>query len=256
MIRLLVITALCAGLAGCPTEAVREICGDGIDNDGNGQTDCDDRDCAGQPACIPPDYGRCPKCSQACTQQSACVVSFSDDRPLPQCIDGRCFAVETFIQPRLVLDTSRNWAGLTLSPQSGTTRFIKKKANDGSAVTCATVAAVAADRNASGAIEANGSLVLQGLDVTRVTNPMLGQGITYTFVNTQTGGDYLIWTELWGGPPDSNTKMPTGRRFGYGCFETLPTVAPLVPEDNCPSTTSDAGVCRVFRLTMPPPEMP
>ena len=47
----------------CPGETKREICGDGIDNDGNGQTDCDDRDCTGQAACIPPDYGNCAKCS-------------------------------------------------------------------------------------------------------------------------------------------------------------------------------------------------
>lgn len=256
MMRLSLVFIAAALLAGCIPEKAREICGDGLDNDGNGQTDCQDFDCAGQPACVPPDYGNCAKCSQACTTQTACVTSFMDERPIPLCVAGRCSAVESFIQPRVVLDTQANWGGVTLSPQSGTTRFIKKFANDGTPVTCATVFGVASNRNEPGAIEANGNLIIQGLDITRVTNPMLGQGITYTFVNTQTGGDYLIWTELWGGPPSSSTKLPSGRRFGYGCYETLPIVAPLVAEDNCPSTTSDAGVCRVFRLVMPGPEMP
>ncbi|MDP2276415.1 MAG: hypothetical protein Q8N23_25970 [Archangium sp.] len=246
---------LCALLAGCSAEMKREVCGDGIDNDNNGLTDCDDRDCAGQPACIPPDYGNCAKCSQTCSAQSACVTSYLDERPIPLCVNGRCSAVEKFIQPKIDLDTSANWQGLTFMPRSGSTRFIKKFANDGSPVTCATVFAVASDRNAAGAIEASSNLIVQGLDVTPV-NTMAGQVINYTFVNTQTGGDYLIWTELWGGPVGSTTKLPTGRRFGYGCFESGPQVAPLVPEDNCPSTTSDAGVCRRFRLTMPPPEMP
>lgn len=248
---------VCLFLA-CPGPEKREICGDGLDNDGNGLTDCEDRDCTGQPACVPPDYGLCAKCSRPCTSQPECVTNYMDERPIPLCVEGHCTALQKFIQPRIELNTRDNWQGLALSPQSASTRFIKKFANDGTAVTCATVFGIASDRNASGAgaIEASGKLIIQGLDVTRVTNPMLGQGLTYNFVNTQTGGDYLIWTELWGGAPDSNTKLPSGRRFGYGCYETLPTVAPLVPEDNCPSTTSDAGTCRRFSLLMPPPEMP
>ncbi|NDD31664.1 MAG: hypothetical protein EB084_25730 [Proteobacteria bacterium] len=47
----------------CSAEPKREVCGDGIDNDGNGLTDCQDRDCAGQVGCEPPNYGSCPKCS-------------------------------------------------------------------------------------------------------------------------------------------------------------------------------------------------
>ena len=241
-------------LACSPIEARREICGDGLDNDGNGLTDCDDRDCTGQAACIPPDYGNCAKCYQACTVQSACVTSYLDERPIPLCVSGHCSAVEKFIQLRIDLDTG-SWSGVTPAPQSGSTRFIKKFANDGSPVTCATVFAVASDRIAPGAIELSSNLIVMGLDVTRLMNPPLGQVIKYNFVNTQTGGDYLIWTELWGGLPSSSTKLPSGRRFGYGCFETLPTVAPLVPEDNCPSATSDAGICRRIALVMPPPEM-
>lgn len=259
MIRWLAPLFLVASLAflGCPQEPEREICGDGLDNDGNGLKDCDDRDCVGQPACIPPNYGKCSKCAQPCTSQPGCVTSYMDERPIPYCSSNICTATETFIQPRVELNTRMNWQGLTLNPQSGTTRFIKKKATDGSTVTCATLAVIGADRSsaAAGAFEANGNLIIQGLDVTRVTNPQLGQGLTYAFVNTQTGADFIIWTELWGGPPDSTTKLPTGRRFGYGCYENAADVGgPLVPEDNCPSTTSDAGTCRTFRLVMPPPE--
>ena len=240
----------------CSAEPKREVCGDGIDNDGNGLTDCQDRDCAGQVGCEPPNYGSCPKCSQACTVQSACVGNFTTDRPIPLCINGVCTAVEQFVQPRFELNTATNWSGLTLSPRSASTRFIKKKANDGSAVDCARVFSIASDRNAPNAIEQSNVLVIQGIDVTRVTNPMLGQGLSLSFVNTQTGGDYLIWEEFWGGFPDSTTGLPTGRRFGYGCFEDPALTAPVVASDNCPSASNDAGTCRIFRLVMPGPEMP
>lgn len=248
--------ALALSFSQCSAEPTREVCGDGIDNDRNGLTDCEDRDCAGQAGCEPPNYGSCPKCSQTCTVQSACVTSMLNDRPIPQCSNGICTALETFIQPRIEMDTRSNWSGLTISPRSAATRFIKKKANDGSVVDCARVATIAADRNAPGAIEASNVLVLQGFDVTRVTNPMLGQGVSLAFVNTQTGGDYLIWSEFWGGYPDSTTGLPTGRRFGYGCFEDAATTTTLVASDNCPSATNDAGTCRTYHLVMPAPEMP
>lgn len=252
MIRRLPALFFACVVAGCSSQASREICGDGVDNDGNGLTDCADRDCAGKPECPIINYGSCAKCGQPCTVQSECVSNYMDERPIPYCVSGRCEAVETFVQPRVFLNTRDSWGGLNVSPQSASTRFIKKAANDGSAVTCARVATAAADRTVADAIEKNGAFVIQGLDVTRITNAQLGQGVTFTFVNTQTGGDFLIWSELWGLPPDSNTKYPSGRRLGYGCFETA--FAPIVPQDNCPSTTMDAGTCRVFTLTMPGPE--
>lgn len=249
---------LLAGLAlsACPGDTLRETCGDGLDNDGNGLTDCDDPDCTGQTLCVDlTNYGSCAKCGKSCTAQPACVTDYVTERPIPYCLEGKCWATNTFIQPRVFIDTKDNWNGLANAPQSGTTRFIKKQASDGSAVTCATVAAAAADRSKPSAIEASGKFVIQGMDVTRVQNPNLSQGITYTFVNTQIGGDFLIWTELWAGPPDSLTKMPQGFRQGYGCYEDAATVGgPLLATDGCPSTVSDAGTCRVFRLVMPPPE--
>ncbi|MGV3622296.1 MAG: hypothetical protein ACO1OB_15875 [Archangium sp.] len=243
-------------VACSPPEKQREICGDGIDNDGNGLIDCADADCQGQDVCVPVDYGECPKCGTECSDQTACVVSFPDDRPLPMCLNGRCNANSVFIQPSVQLDTKDNWSGLSISPQSATTRFIKKKAIDGSDVTCAILATVAAARNTPTAIEDSKKFNVQGLDVTRVTNPMLGQGINFAFVNTQIGGDFIIWSELWGGAPGSDSKMPTGRRFGFGCFESGAAIGgPLVDTDNCPSAAFNFGNCRRFVLRMPGPEM-
>lgn len=248
-------------LAACPGETKRETCGNGIDDDGNGLTDCSDPDCKGQPACVSNDdagyFGTCGKCGNTCGKQSDCISSaaFTEERPIPYCVTGRCTSLDQFIQVRFDLDTKNTWGGLGVSPQSGATRFIKKTAQDGSAVTCATVQATASDRMAPGAIEASNKYSVQGLDVTPITNPMLGQGVTYSFVNTQTGGDFLIWAEFWAGRPDSNTKLPTGRRLGFGCFEAPAVVGgPLVADDNCPSVSAPQGSCRVFRLLMPGPE--
>lgn len=249
------------GLGACSEQpAKREICANGVDDDGNGLADCADPDCAGQAGCIGTMdagfFGTCGKCGNVCSGQEECQsYDYIGDRPIPYCTEGRCTALETFVQVRVQLETRQNWSGLGVSPASGSTRFIKKRARDGSAVTCERVAATASDRTKPSAIEDSKTYVLQGLDVTRITNPMLGQGITYAFVNTQTGGDFLIWTELWGGAPDSSTKLPSGNRLGWGCFEDAALLGgPIIPEDNCPSTTSDAGTCRVFTLLMPPPE--
>lgn len=44
-------------LAGCRDRSARENCGDGVDNDGDGRTDCADDACASVPACMGPDAG-------------------------------------------------------------------------------------------------------------------------------------------------------------------------------------------------------
>ncbi|MEW6431400.1 MAG: hypothetical protein AB1730_07800 [Myxococcota bacterium] len=261
----MLVVALLAFAAGALSacsggDAKREVCNNGIDDDGNGKTDCADLDCAGQEACVgnmdAGFFGTCQKCGNTCGSQADCLaLTFVDDRPIPYCSMGRCTALETFVQVRVQMDTKQNWSGLGVSPGSGSTRFIKKTGANGMPVTCAMVAATAADKTKPAAIEDSKAYVIQGLDVTRITNPQLGQGITYAFVNTQTGGDFLIWSELWGGPPNSSTKLPSGNRLGWGCYESAAEVGgPITTEDNCPSTTSDAGTCRTFNLVMPPPE--
>ncbi len=46
-----------AYVAGLPTVMAREQCGDGADNDRDGQADCADSDCAGERACMDPSDG-------------------------------------------------------------------------------------------------------------------------------------------------------------------------------------------------------
>jgi chitodextrinase len=48
----------CAGDPACLPPPI-EICGDGVDNDEDGLTDCDDPECAGDPACLPPPIEIC-----------------------------------------------------------------------------------------------------------------------------------------------------------------------------------------------------
>lgn len=264
-LRVLVACLVAAGvgaLYACgPSSSAREVCDNGVDDDGNGLADCADPDCAGQPACVGNTggdagwYGSCPKCGTACTTQEECQSGrYLDDRPIPYCQASKCVAYESFIQVRMQMDTKSTWSGVTVSPGSGSTRFIKKTARDGSTVDCARVAATASDNEKPRAIEDSLEYTVQGLDVTRITNPQLGQGITYAYVNTQTGGDFLIWSELWGGAPDSDTKLPKGRRLGWGCYEKAADVGgPLVPDDNCPSGTNSSGNCRVFNLVLPGP---
>ncbi|MBX3275146.1 MAG: proprotein convertase P-domain-containing protein [Sandaracinaceae bacterium] len=45
---------LTAYVAGLPTVMLTEVCNDGVDNDRDGQTDCDDSDCASDRACLDP----------------------------------------------------------------------------------------------------------------------------------------------------------------------------------------------------------
>ena len=44
----------CAADPACAPPPPAEVCNDGIDNDGDGATDCADADCAADPACAPP----------------------------------------------------------------------------------------------------------------------------------------------------------------------------------------------------------
>jgi len=50
--------AECANDPACD-EGAEETCGDGTDEDGDGLTDCDDEDCAGEPACAEPQEELC-----------------------------------------------------------------------------------------------------------------------------------------------------------------------------------------------------
>ena len=94
----------CNGGGGAPPAA--EICGNGLDDDGDGAADCDDLDCETSPSCAPPPGGggsccepsSAPGCSDAtveacvCAQDSFCCNNAWDDLcvgKVPKC-GGAC----------------------------------------------------------------------------------------------------------------------------------------------------------------------
>jgi hypothetical protein len=240
-------------LVACPGDPPREICGNGIDDDGNGQIDCADIDCAGHDGCPPYDagyFGPCPKCGTACTVQKDCIAGdWSSDQPLPDCVSGKCQALNQHVQLRLTLNMSA-YSGVTIGSASEATHFVSKTARDGSAVSCATLTALATPDAGALVIEERGTFDVLGFDSEPVTQvpPML----TFPFINTGTGSDFLVWIELWSSTRDSNPPHePTGRRYNPGCIETGAQVAPIIPADDCAG--SDAGTCRTLSFTMPAP---
>lgn len=251
--RLLLAVSLLA--IGCSGSTQREICNNGIDDDGNGTTDCADSDCAGQASCDVDAgyYGTCGKCGQACTNQSACAVGrVIDERPIPQCTMGKCQLYNQVVQMKIDYNTM-GWGGITaMAFSSVTTRWILKRGRDGSAVTCATVTAASSMSDPS-ALETNGNFAMLGYDVTKFMGgagsvPMPLQ-LPYVYVGT--GSDYVLFTETWTGTTDPSTHLATGTRRSVGCLETGPEVAPIVPSNDC---AGDAGtMCRTLRPPLPVP---
>ena len=245
-VALAVWTGMTAGCFG----AGPETCDNGTDDNGDGLVDCADPLCAASPVC-PGDAGR------PCTVQSQCLrESWFKDRPLDQCLAGQCTAPGQELAVKLEVDTSAHTGmGYTINAMS--TRFVSRKALDGTAVDCARLQALApgnfaADGGAT-QLDDSGALNYLSYEVTRVDNGTPGLTITNPFVHTAAGGDFVIWNELWTMAPDSNTSQPQGLRKGWGCFETGDAVAPLLPEQDC---SPDAGVgtsCRTVRIKMPRP---
>lgn len=231
-----------------PQQYVPELCGDGIDNDENGKTDCADDWCKSEASCQV-DHGSCPKCGEACARQLDCFATtiFNESLPLPLCKAGICEQLATTVRPKVTVNTSA-FNGFGLSIRSGTTRFISKTAVNGSAVSCATLEA-AASATVPDALDTDGGVNLLGLDVTRLDSWM--GTVNYPLVSAQTHGPYLIWLEFWGGYPDSATKYPAGVRRGHSCFESEPKITTEILADyNCPSAISDAGVCHQYDLSI------
>jgi hypothetical protein len=244
---------------GCPPlQQVREICGNGYDDDNNGFADCADVDCAGQSGC-PVDgggnFGNCNKCGNSCTNQTACLqYGYGSDAPLPDCAGGRCQSFNMALQVAVTVKTDTGgWNFVTPTPRSMQMRFIRKTALDGSAVSCATVQAVASGTAATNAdqIEKSGKFNLIGFDVTPISS--VGSSITQPFVNVATAQDFLIWVEIWYGPRDATTKLPTQTRAGWGCFESGSAVAPFIPADNC-TVSPTSPTCRTITVEMPGPQ--
>lgn len=242
-------------LAAC-SSSTKESCGNGIDDDLNGQVDCADSACAMDTACLSGDsgyYGVCSKCGQSCTKQLDCVGgNLLDDRPLPVCRSSKCEQFNTPVQVRIEYNTSA-WTGATPSALGViTTRWIKKLGQDGSAVTCAAVTAEVTGTNMALQLEQTGKFVMLGFDVTRVsTAGGIPNPVTVPFAYTSVGSDYLIFSEAWSGGIDSSTRLPTGTRQSTGCVETGAEVAPLATSQSC---VADAGTsCRTLRIPLPAP---
>ncbi len=257
MNRFAVVFAL--ALAGCsapPVDPLREICGNGKDDNNNGLTDCQDPDCAGQAGCPMPmvdaggNYGACAHCGSAAVKQAECLtVDFQNDTPIPECVGGKCQQLNTNVQVHFELDTS-SLTGFSAPLRALNTRVLSKRAVDGSAVTCMTVEAVAIGKTEVDAnqIEKSGKFNLRGYDVSPV-QASGGQLLRQPFVNIGTGAEFLIWTEVWGGPVGTSTKLPSGNRISWGCFETGPAVAEVVSADNCAGLV-DGGVCRTVKVKL------
>jgi hypothetical protein len=244
------------GCSAPPIEKPREICGNGKDDDLNGFTDCQDPDCAGQMGCPVAmvdgggNFGTCAKCGKACTKQDECLTQdYQNDAPPPECVGGKCQRLNTNVQVHYELDTS-SLTGFPAALRAMNTRMISKLAVNGTAATCLTVRAAAMGKTEADAaqIEKSGLFNLRGYDVSPV-QATGGQIIKQPFVNIGTGPEFLIWTEVWGGPVGTTTKLPSGSRFSWGCFESGPAVAEVVPSDHCASG-ADAGVCRTVKVKL------
>jgi hypothetical protein len=232
-----------------------EICGNGIDDDGNGQTDCEDPACAGQTGCQVVDagyWGSCPKCGMACTKQTDCSAGrMLDERPIPQCGMSKCQLFNRPVSLRIDYNTA-GWGGITAMAFSAvSTRWISKTALDGSAATCATVTAASSMTDPS-ALETSGKFALLGYDVTSFMGssgsvPMPLQ-IPYVYVGS--GSNYLLYTETWTGARDATTHLPTGMRRSAGCVESGADVAAITDADDC---GGDAGGCRTLNPILPAP---
>jgi hypothetical protein len=251
---MLMVVALACVLSACKSG---EICDNGIDDDKNGAADCLDYECSGKSYCLPdggvfvPGSGPCDHCGRVCAQQANCLAqSYTFDTPLPECFDGICKQLNAAVQIRFEIDTQATWTGVSTPPRSANTRFIRKRAYDGSAVSCATVAAVATGKTGADAdqIERHSQFQLSGFDVLPINSSQTATIFGNPFLNAGTGGDFLIWAELWTGPRSTTTRLPTGQRMASACVENGPEVAPLTTDQHCPSPG-----CRTIRVAMPAP---
>lgn len=227
----------------------KEICGNASDDDGNGFADCTDPACAGHEVCL--------IVEKQCAVQADCLArdgtatqpkQYDDyiNDPIPLCIDTQCVRPAASIDVFFEIKTSPSYNGCC-TINSVNTRFIKKTAIDGTPVTCATVAEVASSKQAADAdqIEKSQKFNLQAYDVTSTSQAYAGGStIVIPSMSVSTGGDFIIWTELWSDKKDSNNNLPRGFRYGWACLESGTSVQEL--------TTAHDG--QAVKVTMPAPQ--
>lgn len=251
------IAAMCLACAGCGKPPAQQFppedCANGVDDDKNGFQDCADTACAAEAVCNPKQV--------QCTKQVDCMggktyayftrgIAPSDGgmanlNPLPMCVGQQCVIAEGQVQLRMDIQTN-TYIGLNIN--SVNTRLVKKTAADGSAVSCQTLEEVAGGATpAPDAIEATNRFNLQAWD-SRSTSQTVPGGTTISMtIDTNTGGDFIIWVELWSQRVEPNTRLPQGKRYGWACIESGAQVEPIKPEDHD---------LRQLKVSMPGPQFP
>ena len=227
---------LCAVGTACGTDGGEdggtkvEDCSNGVDDTGNGLTDCDDPACASEAACGAGDQ---------CLSQTACFSAnkkYSDyinnTDPMPQCVQKKCETPEANADVNFYI--TKNFIGTSIIVNSVNTRFVKKLDLNGEPVTCAQLEQVASSNAPEGAdaIEKTGKYNLQAYDVTNIQGDNASRAIEIPLMNVMTGSDFIIWTELWSGKKGTNSGLPTGKRYAWGCVESGPHVAEVKPSDH------------------------
>jgi hypothetical protein len=223
-------------------------CTNGLDDNGDGLVDCADPTCTQNSNCVGKPGG-------TCAVQLDCVDGgYGFVNPLGLCEGGRCYAPDAGIEVRLEVNTL-SYAGCCDGRPFGTlnTRFVRKQALDGGAVSCAVLQGAAASRLALDAdqLERSDRFNMLGYDISRIQGATPGMTIAGQ-VRTGTGRDFIVWTELWSGAPDSNTRLPTGQRWGWGCVEEGDEVREFRPEDHWPAAGPTA-TSRTIKVRMPGP---
>ncbi len=261
-VRLALLALFLAACGNSSTSMTKvEICNNGKDDDANGKTDCEDIDCSGQAGCPVIDtdagsYGTCAKCGTECASQQQCLTkTFQEDNPpYPECIAGRCQLFSKNVQVALEIDTA-SLNGFSPPLRALNTRIISKTGLNGTAVICSDVIAAASGKTANDAAQlekpTDGGMTrfnFRGYDVSPL-QATGGQIIKQPFVNVATGSNYLIWTEIWGGPVDTLSKLPTGARYTWGCFESGAAVDPIVAADTC-FNIPDGGFCKTIKVKL------
>ncbi len=240
------------GVAGCgPDDGGKkpgaEICDNGVDDDRNSLTDCDDPACADAAVCQTP-----PECAVQADCLARDEMHYRDyvREPIPLCIQTKCVRPEG--QVELNFAAKNGWNGLQSSIQGVNTRFVKKVDVNGEPVTCARLAQDAASHAPEDAdqIERTQKYNLQAYDVTSLQSALPGgTQVTVPLMKISTGADFIIWTEMWTQRKSSSTQLPQGKRIAWGCFESGSQVAEI--------KLSDAQAPkRGISVSMPDPQNP
>jgi hypothetical protein len=191
-----------------------------------------------EPQCSDGGTGACPTQVSQCSKQSDCFGSDTFDNynyrttAMPECLNQMtCSSSGQGIQ----IHFQANRQGfINAEVGSLTTRIIKKVAVDGTPVDCARIEQLASSSDAkdAAALDTSGLFNYQAWDVIPVGPPVGDTPIYNPFLHVTTGDNFVIFTELWSGKPDSNTGLPTSTRFGYACVDSGDAVAAIAPADD------------------------